>query len=89
MKNSRFCSLPQIEDGQDRDFYDAFSASGRMRMLRFVADDPCMTVGTEIRHLDDIAAGLWAMASHAVAYDDERCCGWRIRSSGRLIEASR
>jgi hypothetical protein len=42
-----------------------------MRTIRCVADDPCMTLGTELRHLDDIAAGLRAMASHAVAYDDE------------------
>jgi hypothetical protein len=30
-----------------------------------------MTIGTEIRMLDDVAASLRAMASNAVAYDDE------------------
>jgi hypothetical protein len=30
-----------------------------------------MTIGTEIRILDDVAASLRAMASNAVAYDQE------------------
>jgi len=30
-----------------------------------------MTLGTEIRLLDDIAAGLRAMAANAVVYDDD------------------
>ena len=34
-------------------------------------DGSDMTVGTEIRLLDDVAAGLRAMAAHAVRYDDE------------------
>jgi len=30
-----------------------------------------MTIGTDIRVLDDVAASLRAMAANAVAYDDE------------------
>jgi hypothetical protein len=34
-----------------------------------------MTLGEEIKLLDDVAAGLRAMASNAVAYDDD-VVGW-------------
>jgi hypothetical protein len=48
----------------------AYAKSGRAR-TDARADCACMTLGTEIRLLDEVAAGLRAMAANAVVYDDD------------------
>jgi hypothetical protein len=53
--------------GRVRVFTRHDSVCAPMQAQCCCADDPTMTLGAEIRHLDDIAASLRAMASHAIA----------------------
>ena len=49
---------------------ERYAETGMVRN-RSPADGRTMTLGGEIKLLDDVAASLRAMASNAVAYDDD------------------